>query len=93
MKCCKNSTLSPLEQIARRLNEQHERYGAGFYGDGRFGGRWFRARIVNGEHLEVQDWNHWAVVPDGTAFHDHNGRPILTVAYLKTAEPTEPTTK
>ncbi|MGV8399247.1 hypothetical protein ACV33W_08485 [Pseudomonas aeruginosa] len=85
----KQAALNPLEQAARRLNDQHERYGAGFYGDGKFGGRWFQARVVEGTTLQVKDWDHWACVPDGTAFHDHNGRNILTVIYPSHEPPNE----
>ncbi|UQS88693.1 hypothetical protein M5C90_24215 [Pseudomonas chlororaphis subsp. piscium] len=81
MKRRKTTPLNPIEQAARQLNEQHERFGASFYGDGKFGGRWFQARIIDRAVLEVMDWDHWTPVPDGTAFHDHNGRPILTVTY------------
>jgi len=83
---CQRGTRSPhaplsLRQMVRLLNAHHDRTAAGFYGDERLPGRWFRARLLKGETLQVFDWSDWVDVPDGTSFRDHNGKPVLTVRY------------
>lgn len=83
---CQRGTRSPhaplsLRQMVRLLNAHHDRTAAGFYGNERLPGRWFRARLFKGETLQVFNWTDWVVVPDGTSFRDHNGKPILTVCY------------
>lgn len=81
---CQPGTRSPhacLSLLVRLLNAHHNRTAAGFYGDERLPGRWFRARLFKGELLQVFDWSDWVAVPDGTSFRDHNGKPILTVRY------------
>lgn len=62
-------------KAVRRLNEQHHRYAAGFYGSA-IGGRYFRARVRGGV-FEVYDFDNWIPVPDDKIeFHDHNGHNI-----------------
>lgn len=70
-----------VRAIAKRLNDQHAKYSAGFYGSHpQVRGRYFQARVnkKNGE-LEVGDFETWVPVPYGAEFHDHNGRKFLTV--------------
>lgn len=62
-----------LRRAVRRLNDQHVRTMAGFYG---LGSRFFRARAVKGV-LEVYDFDTWTAVPfESAKFHDHNGQDI-----------------
>lgn len=83
---CQPGTRPPhaplsLRQMVRLLNAHHDRTAAGFYGDERLPGRWFRARLFKGDIFQVFNWSDWVAVPDGTSFRDHNEKPILTVCY------------
>lgn len=69
-----------VTQIAKKLNTQHERFGAGFYLSN--GHRCFRARVRAGV-VEVMYWlhgsgdEHWIPLDlSTTKVSDHNGRPI-----------------
>lgn len=70
-----NATALNLPRTVRRLNQHHMETCAGFYGS-RIGGRYFRARAVDGK-LQVFDFETWRTVePADIKFHDHNGRDI-----------------
>ena len=64
-------------QIAKRLNDQHMKYTAGFYLFGPTSGRHFNARIRKGV-LEVFDFIAWKPLAVGTMVRDHNGRDMFT---------------
>lgn len=70
------TTINTPRKIAKRLNEQHAQYSAGFYSSE--GGRFFAARVHNGA-LQVSDFDTWRNARNGETFRDHNGRDILTV--------------
>ncbi len=64
-------------QIAKRLNDHHNRTCAGFYGS-KIGGRFFQARTQAGKLQVTPDFGERWITVEGedVAFHDHNGRPI-----------------
>lgn len=66
-----------IKQIAKRLNNQHMRYTAGFYCFGPTSGRHFNARVRKGA-LEVFDFQTWKALAVGTIVRDHNGRDMFT---------------
>lgn len=70
------AAVNARRKVAKRLNDQHMMFSAGFYARP-MGGRYFAARVHNGA-LQVSDWDTWRDVPNGTIFSDHNGREILT---------------
>lgn len=67
-------------QIARKLNDHHQKFCAGFYLSN--GDRCFRARVKAGV-LEVMTWDttgdeQWTALDlNTTTVHDHNGRRIF----------------
>ena len=67
-------------QIAKKLNDHHMKFSAGFYLSN--GHRCFRARVRAGV-LEVMYWltggeEHWMPLDlSTTKVHDHNGREIF----------------
>ena len=65
------------KQIAKRLNDQHMRYTAGFYCFGPTSGRHFNARVRKNV-LEVFDFIAWKPLAVGTVVRDHNGRDLFT---------------
>lgn len=72
--------MSTNTQIAKKLNDHHMKFSAGFYLSN--GHRCFRARVKAGV-LEVMYWldggtEHWMALDlETTTVHDHNGRPII----------------
>ena len=84
-----HKTLARLEQqhaaeaaptptrAAKRLNAQHERFGAGFYPTA-VCSRAFGARVRAGQLEITPDFETWhAVDLAAVKFNDHNGRPIF----------------
>jgi hypothetical protein len=64
-------------RAAKRLNEQHERFGAGFYPTA-VCSRAFGARVRDGVLQITDDFEAWhAVDLDVVQFNDHNGRTIF----------------
>ena len=70
-------TTQTIKQMAKRLNNQHMRYTAGFYLSGPIVGRYFNARVRKGV-LEVFDFIAWRPLAVGTVARDHNGRDLFT---------------
>lgn len=84
-----HKTLARLEQqqaadaaptptrAAKRLNAQHERFGAGFYPSA-VCSRAFGARVRAGRLEITGDFEAWHPVDlAAVKFNDHNGRPIF----------------
>ncbi|WP_022978804.1 hypothetical protein [Ideonella sp. B508-1] len=72
------TTKATPQRAARRLNDHHERIGAGFYGSTGLVGRFFSARVKAGTLQVTPDFgDSWQDV-DLTkhTFCDHNGRTI-----------------
>lgn len=64
-------------RAAKRLNEQHIRFGAGFYPTA-VCSRAFGARVRGGQLEITDDFEKWQAVDLATVkFNDHNGRPIF----------------
>ncbi len=64
-----------VNQTVRRLNEQHMKYSAGFYGDD--GGRYFKARAHKGTLQVSPDFGRTWTDATNLQFHDHNGRSFI----------------
>ena len=74
--------LTP-RQLAKRLNDQQDRYGAGFYLSS--GHRCFQARVRKGV-VEVKGWPYDPWFPLGqTQVTDHNGRHLLSSEHAPVA--------
>lgn len=64
-------------RAAKRLNAQHERFGAGFYPTA-VCSRAFGARVRAGQLEITPDFETWHPVDlAAVKFNDHNGRPIF----------------
>lgn len=72
------TTEATPRRAARRLNDHHERFGAGFYGSTGLVGRFFGARVKAGVLLVTPDLGEsWHEVDLAKhTFCDHNGRTI-----------------
>ncbi len=72
-----NQNTRRLIRAAKRLNQHHEKHGAGFYPSSGCA-RAFGARVRKGQLQITPDFESWVALDiEATQFRDHNGRPIF----------------